>query len=83
LLWTAKEALSKVLRCGFMIPFELLEIEMFEPNNDFAISYFKNFHQYQALSFPLANTLCSLVYPKKTELSLNTIHIQKIVSRWR
>ncbi len=27
LLWTIKESLSKVLKCGLTVPFELLEVE--------------------------------------------------------
>ncbi len=71
LLWTAKEALSKVLKCGCMIPFELLEVETLLNFDHFTLSYFKNLYQYQALSFPVGNTFCSIVYPKKTELKLD------------
>lgn len=70
LLWTAKESLSKVLKCGCMIPFELLEVETLRDSDHFIMCYFKNFHQYQALSFPLFDNFCSIVYPKKTELKL-------------
>ncbi len=80
-LWTAKEALSKVLRCGFMMPFELLEIVMIQQQRNSILGYFKNFHQYQALSFqPTVNTICSIVYPKKTQLSLDITAIQKALN---
>lgn len=78
LLWTAKEALSKVLKCGCMIPFELLEIETLNDSNHFIMSYFKNFHQYQSLSFMVADTFCSIVYPKKTELKIDLEDVLKV-----
>lgn len=77
ILWTAKEALSKVLKCGFMIPCELLEIATLEEHNRFALSTFKNFYQYEVLSFSLANSICSVVYPRKSELKLNIFKIQE------
>lgn len=76
--WTAKEALSKVLKCGFTVPFELLEIENFRQVNHFYISHFKNFSQYQALSFLVADSICSIVYPKKTQLNLDIHAIQQL-----
>ncbi len=79
ILWTAKEALSKILRCGFMIPFELLEINHIVSHENFISSTFKNFPQYQSLSFLLSNTACSLVYPKKTFLSLDINSIQTLL----
>lgn len=76
-LWTAKEALSKVLRCGFMIAMELLEIETVLPKENYIQSYFKHFHQYQALSFQFNETICSIVYPRKTQLDIDVLKIQK------
>jgi phosphopantetheinyl transferase len=77
LLWTMKEALSKILKCGFMVPFEILELAAAVPQAHFIISKFKNFYQYQALSFVFANTACSLVYPKKTRLTVDVVAIHK------
>lgn len=76
LAWTTKEALSKVLKCGFMVSFDLLEIEKIEQHNHFTVCYFKHFHQYQVLSFSINDSVCSIVYPKKTQLSLDILQIQ-------
>ena len=47
-LWTAKEALSKVLRCGLTAPFEVLALESFNPPAPaFWEGTFVNFAQYQ------------------------------------
>ena len=77
LLWTLKEALSKVLKCGLTVPFEILEVESIEEKENFVTSSFKNFKQYQALSFLVDTTLCSLVYPIKTQLILDINTLQK------
>lgn len=77
LLWTLKEALSKVLKCGLTVPFEILEVESAEEKENFVTSSFKNFKQYQALSFLVDTTVCSLVYPIKTRLILDISSIQR------
>jgi 4'-phosphopantetheinyl transferase EntD len=77
LLWTAKEALSKVLKCGLMISFDLLEVEAVTQQGNATISYFKNFKQYQTLSFLLDTAVCSLVYPLETCLTLDILDIQR------
>ncbi len=77
LLWTAKEALSKVLKCGFTIPLDLLEINEIIPQREFTFIYFKNFFQYQAISFEINNAICSIVYPKKTKIDLDVLQIQQ------
>ena len=77
LLWTIKEALSKILKCGFMMPFEILEIAALNAHDGYIISNFKNFHQYQALSFLFNPIVCSFVYPRKTDLAIDIAAIQK------
>lgn len=82
-LWTAKEALSKVLRCGFMVSFEMLEIESFGQEHNFTIYYFKNFPQYKALTFqPESRSVCSIVCPRKTRLSIDVTAIQKALGSY-
>ena len=80
MLWTIKEALSKILKCGFMVPFEILEISRLNAQDNYMISHFKNFHQYQALSFLLNNKVCSLVYPRKTDISIDISAIQQTLT---
>lgn len=71
LMWTVKEALSKALKCGFMISFELFEIENMKQKENYVESSFKHFKQFRAISFPLAETVCSLVYPTGTDLHVD------------
>ncbi len=68
ILWTAKEALSKVLMTGLTVPFEILEISKIEIHDLYYICFFKNFPQYKTRSLILDCHVCSLIYPVNTEL---------------
>ncbi len=69
-LWTIKEALSKAIKCGFMTPFALLEVERIDHLDDYTcISFFKNFRQYQCVSFMFSAYVLSIIMPAKTTLN--------------
>ncbi len=68
LLWTVKEALSKVLKTGLMTPFEVYEISEIELHDNYITCKYKNFAQYRAMSFYTGNYVCSIVMPHKTQL---------------
>lgn len=70
-VWTAKEALSKALRCGMTCPFELLEICDLEQRDGFYAGQFKNFGQYKFQSWRRGDFVVTLVLPKKTELGIS------------
>lgn len=75
--WTIKEAISKIIHTGAMIPFTLLAVE--EPSflNDSTIeTHFKNFGQYKATSFIVKEQVLSFVYPKRTCLELELSQIR-------
>ena len=76
--WTAKEALSKALKCGMMTPFAILEVKEIIRDGMITISLFKNFFQYKAISFSYGEMMCSIVTPKKTELEWD---LQLMISR--
>lgn len=72
LIWTIKEALSKVLKCGLMIPFAILEIDQSVFNkNGTCISYFKNFGQYKSYSWVIEDYVLSIILPQKTDMDLD------------
>jgi 4'-phosphopantetheinyl transferase EntD len=81
MLWTIKEALSKAIKCGLMMPFDLLEVESFRQQGSLVRSHFKNFHQYQAFSFLLGKSACSLVCSQNTQLMLDVASIQNTFSK--
>lgn len=69
LLWTAKEALSKVLMTGLMTSFTLYEINSINYNSSYFISSFTHFPQYKAITFFVHNSvICTIVIPKKSSL---------------
>lgn len=82
LFWTAKEALSKLIKCGLTIRFTFLEAEIVENDcrtKGFHIT-FKNFPQYQACAWTLGNTVLTIVYPIRSEINLNYEDIQNCLS---
>jgi 4'-phosphopantetheinyl transferase EntD len=67
--WTAKEALSKVLRCGLTCPFHMLEVRSMQYRDDCYWGVFSNFPQYQYVSRRTASgSMLTLVFPKQTAL---------------
>lgn len=78
IMWTAKEALSKVLKCGFTASYEMFEIITQSTTELLTISYFKHFSQYKAISFTIGKSICSIVLPRNTELVLDWQTIQRI-----
>ncbi|HEY8464333.1 MAG TPA: 4'-phosphopantetheinyl transferase superfamily protein [Bacillota bacterium] len=77
LLWTAKEALSKVLKTGLMTPFQIYEIAKIDLHPNYLLCTYKNFAQYKAMSFFLGKYSCSLTYPMKTELRVDLYSLRK------
>lgn len=73
LSWTAREALSKALRCGLTLPLEALALEASErdPASEGCRSRFRQFGQYQAQSWQLGKYWLSVVLPKRSELRGN------------
>ena len=74
LMWTAKEALSKALKCGLTVPFDILEIEDLnsQKENNYT-SIFKNFAQYKCISWIMDRHLLSITLPRKTEMGTDVL----------
>ncbi|WP_408895210.1 4'-phosphopantetheinyl transferase family protein [Paenibacillus taichungensis] len=81
LSWTVKESLSKILKTGLSIPFQLLEISQVCLKDRMLVSSFKNFPQYCAISFYIKGFVCSIVYPKKLVFSGDSV-FQEIVEEF-
>jgi 4'-phosphopantetheinyl transferase EntD len=71
LLWTAKEAMAKVIRCGMMTPFTMFEIDSASASGRAIVSTFANFGQYKAISYFHENLAISLVSPRNTSIKSN------------
>lgn len=72
LIWTIKEALSKIIKTGMTCPLSLYEIDKIQlfkhKNNNYYKSNFKNFYQYQTLSTKIKDIILSIAVPKNTYL---------------
>lgn len=71
LLWTVKEALSKVLKTGLTTPFHVFEVNHIARGPDYTICFFSNFGQYKAVSFDWDDSVYSIISPKKTEFAVS------------
>lgn len=68
LAWCAKESLSKALRTGLCLPFEILEISSIQKKGkEFEIHY-SNFCQYTSVNFIYCNHVISITKPKEVSL---------------
>lgn len=67
-IWTIKEALSKALRTGFTLPFEIMRICPEKMIEKFRMieSSFQNFAQYRARSWIFDDKVISIVFPAIT-----------------
>lgn len=78
LLWTAKEALSKVLKTGMLTPSQIYEIKSLTVKHSCIVSKFKNFTQYEGISFNLGCYVCTIIHPKNTETFLNLNYLKNV-----
>jgi phosphopantetheinyl transferase (holo-ACP synthase) len=77
--WTAKEALSKVLKTGLTTPFHIYEINRVEGHEGYLISHYKYFTQYCCFSFDWGGYVFSMACPRETELPVEFIsHLQEL-----
>jgi 4'-phosphopantetheinyl transferase EntD len=67
-IWTAKEALSKVLTCGLMCPFALLETVDLQPEAAGYGGHFRHFGQYKFHARVVHDHVLSIVLPKWTTM---------------
>ncbi|UPK72544.1 4'-phosphopantetheinyl transferase family protein [Chitinophaga filiformis] len=70
MLWTMKEALSKILRTGLTMDLKLLEIRSLEKEGDVYTGHFSHLIQYKAISCHAGAHVCSVVVPGKTSPDL-------------
>ncbi|MDA9817658.1 4'-phosphopantetheinyl transferase superfamily protein [Flavobacteriaceae bacterium] len=61
LLWTMKEALSKLLKTGLGVDFRFYEISQIFKKSNHIEGYFSNFPQYKVLSYVIGDLIYSLI----------------------
>lgn len=75
LLWTAREALSKVLRTGLTTDLELFNVKSLAINGSFLVAEFQHFMQYKAISWRAGNIACSLVLPQRSQVDMAALQM--------
>lgn len=72
-LWSGKEALSKILQTGLMVPLSILEVDKIISCENYFISYFKNFPQYKSFSFYWKQNICAIALPANTHIDMQIL----------
>jgi phosphopantetheinyl transferase len=73
LIWTAKEALSKVFKTGLMIDFKVLELDQIIKKGQIWESTFTHCGQYKAISYFSETYIYSLVLPKYSSFKISEL----------
>jgi phosphopantetheinyl transferase (holo-ACP synthase) len=69
ILWTAKEALSKILKTGLMVDLKLFEITNIIIKDNHYICFFKSFPQYECHSYIVNNYIFSVIFTKSYQVA--------------
>ncbi len=73
IVWTMKEALSKVLKCGLTADWSVLAPSRIEETDYGWRGLFAGFGQYQSLSWVCSSWVCSVVLPAQTTAGLEEL----------
>jgi 4'-phosphopantetheinyl transferase len=79
MLWTAKEALSKMLRCGMTCPYELLAVKELYAGGGIFGGQFENFGQYRFQVWVGGASAMSIVLPRNSTLETD---LGPVVATW-
>lgn len=71
LLWTMKEALSKVLRCGLTLPVQALELAKLQVKDGLFHGRFTHFSQYRVIAQAKDGFALAIVFPWKSRVYLD------------
>ncbi|PHR20164.1 MAG: hypothetical protein COA38_19615 [Fluviicola sp.] len=72
--WTSKEALSKILKTGLTLDFNIMSINKIEEIAEgIYVNTFLNFPQYKSYTFRANNMVCSIVTPEKSFFELDDV----------
>lgn len=83
-VWTVKESLSKILRCGLTSPFSTFCLSD-GAMSDSAVFMggFQNFHQYRFFSIASSHLAFAMVHPARTRLSFRRESVIAFINRER
>ena len=73
-MWTIKECLTKILRCGITSPLAIFELNNITINQDSSFeASFVNFMQYKGFSFCNEKMAIGIVLPKKSKVDIQQL----------
>ncbi|HLZ87938.1 MAG TPA: 4'-phosphopantetheinyl transferase superfamily protein [Puia sp.] len=73
-IYTAKEALSKIIRCGLTVPVHFLEVNDLQKEEIFYCGVFTNFCQYRFMSFAGDEYIITMVFPRNSNCTIEKMH---------
>ena len=77
-IWTAKEAISKALRCGMTCPFQVFEISQPDRCGYSVSGFFEKFRQYRFLALPVFERyVLGIVVPRHAGLVLDAHELEE------
>ncbi|WP_410511170.1 4'-phosphopantetheinyl transferase superfamily protein [Paenibacillus sp. BR2-3] len=79
MLWTIKEAMSKVIQTGFTVAPDMFEISEIARKEAGFISQFKNFPQFQAISILSHEYVLTVVLPRKAMADAGEYRLTQIL----
>jgi 4'-phosphopantetheinyl transferase len=81
MIWTAKEALSKILRCGMTCPYELLAVSDITADQGTFGGQFENFGQYRFQTWIIGESVLSIVCPRNSIMKVDMEPMIQTMSR--
>ena len=78
LIWSAKEALSKVLKTGFTVSTIIYDLQSVKDHEGVYTIEFKHFSQYKVVGFRIGSYMCSICLPKNTKLTIEQTSKNKL-----
>jgi phosphopantetheinyl transferase (holo-ACP synthase) len=73
LLWSAKEALSKALKSGLAVDYDIYETKKLVWNKDHLTGEFVHFAQYRFEAFLFNKHVMAIALPKKTKMQFGDL----------
>ncbi|WP_010099271.1 4'-phosphopantetheinyl transferase superfamily protein [Ornithinibacillus scapharcae] len=78
LIWSAKEALSKILKTGLTVSAFIYDLQRVREHDGIYTSEFQHFSQYKVIGFRIGNYICSICLPKNTVIKIDQISKKKL-----
>lgn len=72
-VWSAKEALSKILKTGLTLDFEILQVQSVEQEQGVLVFKYKYFYQYKALVFPHGRFVITCAVPANSKVDIPAV----------